>query len=133
MFNHVESELTRLPEPVPPATLVGTVMARVSRLAEERTPASLASAASMGSSREERVRSWNDLPAWVAALAGLAIVFVSWIDGRLEAGSLLDLMSSQIGAPNLVRMPLNGSALLGLVLGRLLHLAGLFAPLRNRQ
>jgi hypothetical protein len=133
VINHVESELNRLPEPEPPATLVGTVMARVSRLADERTPASVASPAWKRRSRDGRVGSWNDLPAWVAALAGLAIVFVSWINGGLEPNSLLDLISLQAGSPNVVGMPPNGLAVLGLALGLLLYLAGLFAPVRKRQ
>jgi len=108
-------------------------MARVSRLADERTPASVASLAWKRRSRDGRVGSWNDLPAWVAALAGLAIVFVSWINGGLEPNSLLDLISLQAGSPNVVGMPPNGLAVLGLALGLLLYLAGLFAPVRKRQ
>lgn len=133
MNNHFEPELTRLPEPVPPATLVTTVMARVSRLAEGPASASLAYRAPKGNSREERVRGLIDLAAWVAALAGLAIVFVSWINARQEAGSLLDLMSSRIGPPNLLSMSPNGPAALGLALGLLLYVAGLFSPLHNRE
>jgi len=133
VINPVESELTRLPEPEPPAALVKTVMARVSRLDEERPPASLASPAPMGSSREGRVGGWKDVPACVAALAGLALVVVSWIDGRLEADSWVDLVSLQVNAPTLVRMPPDGSTLLGLALGLLLYVVGLFAPLRSRQ
>ncbi|MCX6545861.1 MAG: hypothetical protein NTV05_15790 [Acidobacteria bacterium] len=133
MNTHVESELTHLPEPVPPATLVTTVMARVSLLDEEPASASLAYRASKENSREGGVRDLNDLPVWVAAFAGLAIVVVSWITGGQEAGSLLDLMSSRIGPPNLLRMSPNGSAVLWLALGLLLYLAGLFSPLRDRE
>ncbi len=132
MITHVESELTRLPEPVPPATLVTTVMARVSRLAEESAPASLASRASLAGSRDERARRSNDAPAWVAALAGLVIVLVSWIGSLNEADLATAFISSRIGPPDLLRLSLNGPAALGLALGLLLYLAGLFAPLRRR-
>ena len=132
MSDHVESQLTRLPEPVPPVTLAATVMARVLRLAEEPAPASLTARAPVGNAGGERARRWNDLPAWVAALAGLAIVFVSWISGLSEADLATGLISSRIGPPGLFHVSLNGSAALGLALGLLLYLAGLFAPLRNR-
>jgi hypothetical protein len=129
MTDLVESELARLPEPMPPATLAATVMARV---AEERAPSSLASRAPRDNSANGRARrSWTGLPAWAAAFAGLAIVFVSWIGGQLEAGSSLALISSQIGVPSPGSMPPNGSAVFGLALGLLLYLAGLFAPLRK--
>ncbi len=130
MINHLEPEMTRLPEPVPPATLVTTVMARVSRLAEQPAPASLASRASVGTARHERARRSSDLPAWVAGLAGLAIVFVSWIGSLNEADLAAGLISSRIGPPDLLHVSLNGSAALGLALGLLLYLAGLFAPYR---
>lgn len=133
MIDHVESELRRLPEPVPPAALAGIVMARVWRLAEERTPASLASPALMGSSGEERVGKWHDVLVWAGAFAGLVLVFVSWLHGRLEAGSSLDLVSWRIGAASVVRMPPNGPAVLGLALGLVIYVAGLFAPIRNKR
>jgi hypothetical protein len=130
---HQESELTRLPEPVAPASLVGAVMARVSRLDEQRTPASVAFSISMGRSQKERIRSWNGPLAGVATFAGLAIVLVSWIDGRLDTGSWPSLISLHVGAPNGLRLPPDISAALGLALGLLLYLGGLFAPLRSRR
>jgi len=111
-------------------------MARVSRLAEERSPAAIASPAPMESARGQRaevVRDWSDVPSWVAATAGLAIVFVSWVGGRLQPGSALDLASTQLGATDILKMAPNGSAALGLAMGLLLYLTGLFAPLRHRQ
>lgn len=132
MIDDNESDLARLPEPAPPAMLVRTVMARVSRLADERPPATSGSPAAIGRIREERVASWKDIPAWVMALAGVAIVLVSWINGRFEAGWWRDFISSQIGTTDQMSTPLNGSAVLALGFGLLIYLAGLFAPLRSR-
>ena len=130
---HDESELTRLPEPVVPSTLAGAVMARVSRLDEGHTPASLAFSVSTGRPQKQRIWSWNSLAAGVAAFAGLVIVLLSWIDGRLDTGSWPSLISLHVGAPNMVRLPPDLSAALGLALGLLLYLGGLFAPLRKSR
>jgi hypothetical protein len=129
----VESDLTRLPEPKAPATLVATVMARVSRLDDARPAAIFAAAPPKRRSPAARAGHWKDVPAWVTALAGLAIVFVSWTAGRLEPSSWLGFVPSQIGTLNPVRLPPGGPAALGLGVGMLLYLAGLFAPLRKRQ
>lgn len=132
MNDHVESRLTRLPEPAPPATLATTVMARVSRLSEGPASGSLAARASVRNVGSERAHRPSDLPAWVAALAGLAIVFVSWFGGMNETDLASGLVSSRFGSPDLLQVSLHGAAAVGLVLGLLLYLAGLFAPLRHR-
>jgi hypothetical protein len=131
--DHDESGLTRLPEPVTPATLAATVMARVTRLDAARPPAPLATPLPAAASREVRASPWKDVPAWVAALAGVALVFVSWTAGRLEAASWIGLVSSQVVTPSPVRLPPNGPVTVGLAVGVLLYLAGLFAPLRGRD
>jgi hypothetical protein len=128
---HEEPDLTRLPDPVAPASLAGAVMARVSRLDAERPPASVARSISMARSEKTRTWSWNGSLAGVAAVVGLAIVLASWIDGRLGTGSWPALISPYPGAPNMVRLPPDPSAGLGLALGLLLYLGGLFAPLRK--
>lgn len=132
-MRNVEHELKQLPEPVPPATLAPTVMARVSRVADARTSPSLTGAVSVRSQREQHTRRWSDLPAWASALAGLAVVVVSWIAGGLAPGWWLAPISSQTGVQDLAKIPPNAQALLGLALGLLLYVAGLFAPLRNRR
>jgi hypothetical protein len=133
VINDVESELTRLPEPVPPATLATAVMARVSGLAEARQPAALVSPVPALSAREARAWRWRDLPAPFAATAGLFIVIISWTVGWLDAGSWLAIVSPGIGAPPLVRIPHGAPAAPALALGLLLYVAGLFAPVRRRQ
>jgi hypothetical protein len=56
----------------------------------------------------------------------------STIGGLNEADPATGFFSSRIGPPDLLHVSLNGPAALGLALGLLLYLAGLFAPLRGR-
>jgi len=126
---HLESQLSRLPEPVPPATLARTIMARVARVAEEQAR----TAAGHSISREEPVGRWNDVVGYVAALAGVAVVLTSWAAGRLQGRWWLEFVSSQIGASDLAPAVPNGIAVLGLTLGLLLFAAGLLAPLHDTE
>ncbi len=132
MTERLERELMRLQEPAPPASLSRIVMARVARLAEQRRPAFTTAPATL---RERRLASWREAPAWATVLAGLAIVFVSWIDvfvswidGRLEVSSLRGLVS-QVATPSVTSRGPNAFALLAFGVGLLLYVAGLFAPL----
>jgi hypothetical protein len=128
----VESELTSLPDPVPPTTLAATVMARVSRLPEGRPRAARSTSGRSRISREDRIGRWTGLAAAAAALTGVAIVVVSWLAGRLEAGSWLARISPRVGTPLAGWVPPGGFAVPGIALGLLLYVGGLFAPLRNR-
>ncbi len=133
MKEPIEPDLTHMPEPMPPATLARNVMARVSRLADERRPAPGSSPAARETARGAHRRGWQDVPAFVAALAGLSTVFAAWIDGRFETGWWWTFVSSYIRATDLARPPLNGLALVGLAAGLVIYAAGLFAPLRGER
>jgi hypothetical protein len=125
--------MKRLPEPNPPATVGRVVMARVARLAEESGRVPFSAAASAQVPKHRRVGRRSDVPAWVAAFAGLAVVFVSWFAGALETRSWLDFILSETGAWSLVKTLPDVGPLLALVLGLLLYLAGLLMPVRSRR
>ncbi len=133
MSDQIDYEWARLPEPEPPAAFGRAVMARLSRMADERALHPLASPASMRSRGGERLTHWIDLAAGAAALAGLAIVLVSWIDAQAEAGWSLELWSRQLGTPGMMMLPQSGSVVWALAVGLVLYLAGTFAPLRGER
>jgi hypothetical protein len=128
----IPSDLTRLAEPEPPSTFSRSVMASVSRLAEERRPACQAGAFTAPGPRTSPVRNWTGLASRIAGVAGLVVVSVSWTYGTLAGGGWPGLVPSRpwLAAP--LKMPLGGPAAVGLALGLLLYTTGLFAPLRNR-
>jgi hypothetical protein len=129
----IHSNLTRLPEPEPPAPFCRTVMARVARVAEGRRPVDPVLPPTTMVSRETFVRRWSPLAARVAAAAGVAIVCVSWTYGILADGGWLGLVPSRPWLPAPTEMPAAVPATVGLALGLLLYLAGLFAPLRGGE
>jgi len=110
--------MTRLPDPAPPPTLTATVMARIAREEEARHAAVI-----------EPVR--RERPAWPWALVGIAVVIGASAWGWLAAGTVPDLISPRIGTGAPLLTP-GGPAAVGITLGLLVYLAGLFAPLRHR-
>jgi hypothetical protein len=127
MIDQVTSEMTRLPDLAPPASLAANVMARIARLPDRRSqvsPAAETSRARAGHARGERL-------AWTWSLAGLVIVFGTYVSSRIAAGAPLDLTSSRIGNAPLITMPAEEPAMFLLALGMLLYLAALFSPLRR--
>lgn len=132
MTGDVEPALTLLPEPEPPPSFSRTVMARVSRAAEARRPARLPGDP-LPSSRKGSVGRARELAPGVGAIAGVAVAITSWAHGLLETRAALDLVPSLPWLSIPVKMPLGRSATLALALGLLLYVAGLFAPLHNRD
>lgn len=133
MNDDIQSELTRLPEPDPPATFSRTVMARVARAAEERNPAWQAPALAARHRRKELVGTWTERVSRAIFIAGVAIVFASWTYGIVAGGPGLNLVPLWPWLPAPMKMPLGGAAGAGLALGLLLYVTGLFAPLRNKE
>ncbi len=120
MSTDANVDLTRLPEPTPPHGLAATVMARVSRIPDRRSPVPVASPT-------------RDVRSWAMALGGLAIVLASWIAGGFEPGWWLELVRAQSAAPaDAIATPLNGAGL-GVALGSVLYLGALLGSLRNRR
>lgn len=131
MTDWIEKTLTRLPEPSAPSVLSAAVMARLSRLADEPAPAHRVVPDATRHSGRERSRRGRHLLAWAAALAGLAIVSMAWTFGRLAGGHWPGPISSPLAPRSLVSLPPDLSTALGLALGLLLYLGGLFAPLSD--
>lgn len=124
MNDDLASALTRIPEPAPPPTLAATVMARIEREAD--LGASVARAGRTG-----RYDQWS---GWLWVIAGTALVLGASIRAWLVDGTPLQLTSPRIGAGSMpVMMSPEDPATLLLVLGLLLYLVGLFAPLRHNS
>lgn len=117
----VVRRLTRLSEPPAPATLAANVMARIARESEF--------------SKVDRVSraSASRRAGWAWAAAGVAIVLGLTVQGFADAASHLEVFMPRtgFGAP-VLRSRIPNHAVL-LVLGVLLFLAGLFAPLRREH
>jgi hypothetical protein len=127
-----ESALTHLPEPEPPVTFSRSVMARVSRSAKEQRWARPVRVSPTSGSRSLLVGRALELAFRVAAIGGFAIVTISWTYGMLVNGAGLQLVPSAPWLSTPLRMPPGGPGTIGLALGLLLFVAGLFAPLRQR-
>jgi hypothetical protein len=133
MTDRIERNLPLLPEPAAPAELSAAVMARVSHLADEPAPAPRFVSDVTGDSSRERGRRGSHRPAWAAAVAGLSIVSIAWTYGRLAAGQWPGLVSSPLGPRGFVSLPADLSTALGLALGLLLYVGGLFAPVSGTE
>ena len=114
MIDHIGSELSRLPEPDAPASLAAVVMARVARAQDERPL----------TAHVPRGHGLLDRLVLLAALAGVVIASVSWMNLGREGGSVLALLS-EMRVPNQAGLPATTPATAGLVLGVLLCLVGL--------
>jgi hypothetical protein len=113
MSDDLRPLLERMDEPSPPASLAAGVMARIER---EGAPARVRVATSAGGA--ERA-------VWIWALTGLALVIAAW--SSLPSPSSL-MPSAGLGGGRF--LPAVGAGLVPLVIGLLLFLKGLFAPLR---
>jgi hypothetical protein len=115
---------TRLPEPAPPASLKATVMARIAREADRRE--------ALAARPAPRRRSWRDAPAWLWTTAGIALTAGVRVYQHAQTGAPLGP-----DAPSPMRMltllPADLTMAATILLGLLVYLAGLFAPLRNRE
>lgn len=106
--------MQHLREPMPPASLRATVMARIARDADRPHVAPLP--------REQ--------PRWLLAIVGLAVVLGAVAYGWFETGVLPDVLSPRIG-DRLALVPAQGSMALLVGLGLLIYMAGLVGPLRS--
>jgi hypothetical protein len=114
----IEPLLAELPEPAPPPSLGANVMAQIAR----QPP------------RQAMVRhgasAIADRPSWMSALGGLVLTIALMLRGWWNAGLPLDLAASRVYA--VMPMPVEGPAVLLLIIGLWLFLRGLFAPLHRR-
>ena len=123
MIEDIATQMARLPEPTPPASLKATVMARIAREAELQQDIAAEAA--------DPARIPRERPLWIWTLAGgLAMVFGASVYGWLVRGTLPSLTAPLVGGGNPTLLPIQGSAALIIGLGLLIYLAGLFAPLR---
>jgi hypothetical protein len=122
MNDDLAAQLARLPEPIPPATLRASVMARVMREDVRRAPGEATARAYRPGTRF----------AWLWSVAGLAIVLCVTAYGWLDEGAVPDVLSPRIGRGSPQLLPMGPGGLL-LSLGLLIYLAGLFGPLRRQR
>ena len=123
MTDDLTPVLSQLPEPIPPAALTATVMARIEREAERKAEAAIA----------VPVNRPRELQTWLWTLVGVSLVLVVFINGWVASGPLPDFTSSRIGPNRAPLMPIETSVSLLLALGLAAYVAGLFAPLRSRN
>ncbi|HXT68191.1 MAG TPA: hypothetical protein VN700_00435 [Vicinamibacterales bacterium] len=114
------SSVGELPEPSAPTSIERVVMARIARMAD---------APPRVQAVPDRKAQWLDVPAWAASVAGLAIFIGSWIAGHVESGLLVAVqVSPQTAAAALVHPPATLTAMLGITVGSILFVGGLFLP-----
>jgi hypothetical protein len=124
MTDPLEPLLMRLPAPEPPPTLAANVMARI-----ERLPDHGAGDASVNvTARSRRERLW-----WVSAIAGILVVVGLSAQGWMDGGYLRDVMTARIGFRGALPMPVDATGGGLLLIGLLLFLFGVFAPLDRGQ
>ncbi len=125
----LDSELSRQPEPSPPAGLSAAIMARTARLDEESPPAS------RDQSRIPVAEARSDRLSWAAALAGVAVGLGAHAYGLLSGEPILDLTSSRIGwgTNGLIEMLDAGPSVIVLAAGLILYLAGVFGPIHGAE
>ena len=118
----LDSELSRLPEPAPPATLRAVIMARTGQHGEKRATASGPAEGSPAKTRTER-------RAWAALLAGVTIALGAQAYRLVVGESTLHIISPLLrgGTEGLLDMPHVSPAVLVLAAGLLLYLTGLVA------
>jgi hypothetical protein len=117
------SDLAALPQAAPPPDLAAAVLARISRIQEERR--SVATATFEAKTKPSRVNDWSTW-ATVAggAAAGLAIVFSTIVNA-----TPLDIASRSVrGITGLFADPPTPSWALILAAGLVVYVTGLFAP-----
>lgn len=117
----LDSELSRLPEPSPPAGLTVAIILRTAHHDEKRAAASPA--------KTRPAKTQYDRYAWAVLLAGVAIGLGAQAYRLLVGESTLPLASSFIrgGTKGLIEMPQASPAVFVLVAGLLLYIVGLFA------
>ncbi len=123
----LDSELSRQPEPAPPAGLAAAIIARTARIDEESAPASrLQSRVPVAIARSDRL-------SWAAALVGVVVGLGAQAYALLSGESTLDLTSSRIGwgTNSVLQMLDGGPSVIVLAAGLLLYLAGVFAPIHG--
>jgi hypothetical protein len=113
-----------LAEPVPPAALKTTVMARIAR--ETGRPSPSAPEVVAGPRR------WRDLPAWLWLMAGIAAVAGVGFYERIQAALSQEWEGVSVPLATRLPMPEDRATAVVLALGLLVYLAGLLAPLRRR-
>ena len=123
MIDPLEPLLTRLPAPDPPPTLAAHVMARI-----ERLPDRGAVDASVGATAGGRERLW-----WIPLMAGVLLVVAVAAPGWMDAEYLRGTMSARIGLRGALPMAVDGAAGGLVLLGLLIFLFGLFAPVGGER
>jgi hypothetical protein len=129
MTERLTSEMGRLPELVHPTSMATNVMARIARLPDERTRIPHVP----DTPRTVTTPAQGERLAWTWILAGVAIVFGTYIYGGVAAWAPPDLTSFRIGTVQLTTLPGKDPVVLCLAAGLLLYLAGLFSPLRRER
>ena len=112
--------LSTLPEPVAPSSITATVMARIEREAAAQRAEALSP-----------VRQKRDVSMWVTACIGMALVFGAIASGWYSNG-LPDTLSPRFLRGGLTAVLAGWQASLVGVVGLVLCLRALFAPLRSR-